>query len=286
MAPFGCRWSTDWNRIANATGGNCYSTFRIYSRKTCTLYALAQSEFCGNSVEMIPCFQCLPHAWYLSIDTQLFIFAPLIVHLLYRCKWKVLIVVFLAIAVSMGITLHTYFSHEDEAIRWSFSNTIRCILIVQFNSRPSQQIYGIAIPSDTHSDVPMADRCGCGLFRLSHSQAATSHSQGEYGSAILAVREWQLLGVAGNQRHRMVGIIRMSCSGHPLDARFDAAGQPGNDLGWSALQCLQSAVVVNWHQLHRVRLHAWLWRTIQLVFIAASVAALFPCQLRHLFGPN
>lgn len=59
----------------------------------------------------------MPFAWYLSVDMQLFVIAPLIAYLLYRFKLKFVVVVILATFASMGRTFYAFMLYGDAATR-------------------------------------------------------------------------------------------------------------------------------------------------------------------------
>lgn len=55
---------------------------------------------------------CLGHTWYLSVDMQLFILAPLIIYPLYRYHKQVIPILMVLVMFSMGFAFYTSYINE------------------------------------------------------------------------------------------------------------------------------------------------------------------------------
>uniref|UniRef100_T1GI33 Acyltransferase 3 domain-containing protein n=1 Tax=Megaselia scalaris TaxID=36166 RepID=T1GI33_MEGSC len=55
---------------------------------------------------------CLPHTWYLAIDFQLFLFAPLILYLFYRWGAKTFIGIAIMMGLSVGCIIGTFYKYD------------------------------------------------------------------------------------------------------------------------------------------------------------------------------
>ncbi|XP_030760936.1 nose resistant to fluoxetine protein 6-like [Sitophilus oryzae] len=80
----------------------------------CNKMGISSALFINN---LFPKYQCIPQTWYLSVDTQLYMIAPVILHFLIRYPKKSAMCLTLLSGISM---IYTYYITVTYKLKWFF----------------------------------------------------------------------------------------------------------------------------------------------------------------------